>query len=689
MIKKRWQWLILSLVSVCSLLLLFFALTVKSKANLEDRINNQVELFREEIVKAIVSEDTYTLRRYSESFRGIKDDSVRFMFQSDLVKVHTATAQSCGFHIEIPVKHMGIFLGEFLICRSWAGTLISTSSDPWFLSMSFVLIGVIIFSTIVPLSIYRRTTRKILSSIEDGTDKASVSEHGLDEVQIKILGFIREHVKSKIELERQHLILENNKNIVTFASQISHDIRSPLSALNMILGQLTSMPEDRRIIVRNAVQRINDIANTMLDRAKPTHEQQSNASNPDSTVNNNNAIIKTTTEFLPALVDILVSEKRVQYREYGDIEIEADLKDSFGTFAQINSIELKRVISNLVNNSVEAFSECKGRVTVGVRKVQTESGQKAEVFVKDNGKGIPKHILDKLGLMGVSEGKNGTQSGSGLGIFHAKSTAESFGGNIKIESAQGNGTEIKIILPLADAPKWFTKTIDLSNKKYLVSLDDDISIHQIWAGRLQSLNVGQLEHVKFQSGDAFEKYVNANINKLRETIFLIDYELLNQPKTGLDIIEELGLEKYSILITSRYEEPEIQQRALRLKLSLLPKSLSGFVPIAWNRVEKYDWVLLDDDELVHTTWKFAAQNRNKSFIGFYNHLNFLENANQIHQESDIFVDSNLGNGIKGEEIAKTISDLGFKNIFLCTGYHTSQFEPMPWIKGVVGKEPQN
>ena len=57
-------------------------------------------------------------------------------------------------------------------------------------------------------------------------------------------------------------------------------------------------------------------------------------------------------------------------------------------------------------------------------------------------------------------------------------------------------------------------------------------------------------------------------------------------------------------------------------------------------------------------------------------------------KSKIYVDSNLGNGVKGEEIAKQISDLGFENIYLCTGYRSSDFAKMPWIKDILGKDPQ-
>lgn len=323
-----------------------------------------------------------------------------------------------------------------------------------------------------------------------------------------------------------------------------------------------------------------------------------------------------------------------------------------------------------------------------VRKIDVENSQMVEIYIKDSGKGIPRHLIDKLGQAGLSFGKdNSSQSGNGLGIYHAKKTVELFGGSLKIDSTEGIGTTVYLLLPLANSPAWFAKAIDLTNKKYLVSLDDDISIHQIWAGRLKGLGIEQLEHIKFQSSDTFEKYVNANISKLRQTLFLIDYELLNQPKTGLDIIEKLGLEKYTILVTSRYEEPDIQVRALRLKLPLLPKSLSGFVPITWNQIEKYDWVLLDDDELVHMTWGLTAKDSQKTFIGFKSYSDFNAYKHRLDFSQKIYIDSHLGNGEKGEEIAMGLYAQGFTNLYLTTGYAADSFKDMPFIRAIIGKHP--
>ena len=155
--------------------------------------------------------------------------------------------------------------------------------------------------------------------------------------------------------------------------------------------------------------------------------------------------LKLQVELLPALVDNLVSEKRVHFRDKIDLEIEADLMNSYGAFVNVNATELQRLLSNTINNSAKSLPDNKGKIVVSVRKTATE----IVLMIKDNGKGIPKHILGELGQMGVTHGKEGTQSGSGLGVYHAKKTIESFGGSFKIDSQEGAGTSIVMSLPMA------------------------------------------------------------------------------------------------------------------------------------------------------------------------------------------------------------------------------------------------
>jgi len=66
---------------------------------------------------------------------------------------------------------------------------------------------------------------------------------------------------------------------------------------------------------------------------------------------------------------------------------------------------------------------------------------------------------------------------------------------------------------------------------------------------------------------------------------------------------------------------------------------------------------------------------------------FLKEADQFDKGTPVYVDSDLGNGSKGEEVSKEISQMGFTNIYLATGYRSTDFGPLPWLKGIVGKAP--
>jgi signal transduction histidine kinase len=381
---------------------------------------------------------------------------------------------------------------------------------------------------------------------------------------------------SRREIQKR-LNLEKNSLIFDLTQQVSHDIRSPLAALEMISGSLNELPEDKRLIIRNSINRIRDIANSLLDKNRA----------------NKNAFIETipeelnespatalpseefTTILLSPLVDSIVTEKRIQYRNHIGVRIEFNQTvASYGLFASIQPNEFQRVLSNLINNAVEAFPNHEGLVEI---VMQSDSEGLIEIVIKDNGKGIPESIIAKLGTRGETHGKEG---GSGLGIFHAKQTVESFKGSLKIESKPSQGTVISIHLPREVEQKWFVPKISIAANQTIIVFDDDQSIHQIWDGRLASLPGYESLVVHHFSGPAeIRKFYGKNFIDLDEALFLMDYEIGGSNETGLDVIESLGIQNQSILVTSRYEEKAIRQRCDQLGVKLIPKSMSGFVPM--------------------------------------------------------------------------------------------------------------
>ena len=354
--------------------------------------------------------------------------------------------------------------------------------------------------------------------------------------------------------------LRQSRAQTEFARQVGHDIRSPLAALNMVVGMMKDVPEERRLIIRNATQRINDIANNLLDRGKSKNLSTSMDVKTDAA--------SSQVVMLSSLVDSIVSEKRVQYRERQDIDIQVDLSESYGLFSQVDAQAFARALSNLIDNSVEAFGTGAGNVLVTMMPKDSFN----RIIVSDNGNGISPEILEQLGTMGVSFGKN---SGSGLGLYQARSAVKSAGGSLSISSEVGRGTSVTLDLPKVSVPSWFIGRLEVSAGTEFVSVDDDQTVHQIWRNRLRGIL--SIKHRAFTSISQFEEWYKANASSSFK--LAMDFEFLGQSESGLQAIERMNLGHKAMLVSSRAEDHNIQLKASMLGLKVLPKALAPLVPI--------------------------------------------------------------------------------------------------------------
>jgi signal transduction histidine kinase len=437
--------------------------------------------------------------------------------------------------------------------------------------------------------------RLILTPLREMSEylRASVPDLEMSETDNEIVTLnrsIHKYVETLKRQEEERQVRARLEASSLLAKQVSHDIRSPLSALNMVLGCLGEIQEEKRILIRDSVRRINDIANNLLERGK-----SGGVPGPRS---------GGSVELIPALVDSIVSEKRTQFRHLSNIEIEVNLNQSYGLFAWIDSDKLKRTLSNLINNSVEAIQsrqqlqsqlprgqqgqgqQSQGRVEIDVSsRLESESASESApiegvetifISISDNGVGIPPEILNKLGQAGVTFGKAGTESGSGLGFSYSKGVIEEMGGKLRVESRERQGAKITVLLPRKKAPDWFVDCLVVAPNTKIVCLDDDTSIHQLWKGRLEAIGRPEADFVGFTSGAAFKSWYAQQVNK--KLCLLFDFELLNQSQSGLDIIEELHL-KQTILVTSRYDEEQLRERCRHLGVHIIPKGMAGYIPI--------------------------------------------------------------------------------------------------------------
>jgi len=97
-------------------------------------------------------------------------------------------------------------------------------------------------------------------------------------------------------------------------------------------------------------------------------------------------------------------------------------------------------------------------------------------------------------------------------------------------------------------------------------------------------------------------------------------------------------------------------------------------------------VLLDDDPLVHMNWKLAAKAAGVELKAYRIPEDFSAGIEALPRDTPIYIDSDLGNGIKGESIAADLHAKGFTDLTMATGHGPEEFAPLPWLK-VTGKEP--
>lgn len=243
---------------------------------------------------------------------------------------------------------------------------------------------------------------------------------------ILIIGYFSEIEQRNKEIRDAQIQLQQfhaNLKLLKVYRQVAHDIRSPLAALNVVAERIGDLPKGYKVLLNSALFRIEGIANDLL-------RMSMNNSNDDS-----KSIL------ISDLLEEMILEKQALFSKRPEIILTLDMTEqSILPFAKVDELKLKRVISNLIDNSAEAI-QSQGFIRV---KMEVE-GKNLRISVIDNGRGMSKAVLDRLGQEGFSCNK---PQGFGLGVFNALSVIQSFGGTLSYDSQENVGTTATIVIPL-------------------------------------------------------------------------------------------------------------------------------------------------------------------------------------------------------------------------------------------------
>lgn len=397
--------------------------------------------------------------------------------------------------------------------------------------ISIVFLGAIIYfliSKAIDHSI-REPISYIVKSLKENKELTST-------IHIEELDYLSKQISKSLEYIKA---IDRAK----LASQIAHDIRSPLASLEIATNSNNISEKEREMIINNSIVQIRNIANQLLDK---------NSTSP----------IRNTSLIYP-IIDYCIIEKRTELLNASDqlsLEIEIH-KDIY--LAIVNSIPsiLKVILSNILNNAIEASR--KNIYSFVKLKAFCES-KHIIIQIEDNGRGIEKSILPFI----FNEGFSNKKYGTGLGLYHAKKYLVSWGGDISADSCNGI-TSIKLMLPKCKEPKWFLTSLKVPKKATTIIIDDSLSIRDLWHHKFEKLNINT---IFLQSPEEFYTWWNTNNTQITEKlIFLVDYEFRNSKENGLHVMRYIGSGYKKVLVTSHYEDINIIEELKNLQVKILPK----------------------------------------------------------------------------------------------------------------------
>ncbi len=254
---------------------------------------------------------------------------------------------------------------------------------------------------------------------------------------------IKEKNQIKIEKLKHEKIESVTQARMSFYTNISHDIRTPLTLIIGPLEQLLAKGKEVApyrmqldVMLKNA-RRLLRLINQLLDFRKiEMQKMRLNAEKSD---------------LVGFLRDIIYSFEEYPFEKHINFRFVPHVSSCLLWF---DPDKLDKVMFNLLSNAFK-FTPQKGSITVDIcSNIKLKGfGNKefAEIIISDTGRGVSKDELESIFEHFYQGKKDNMHQGWGLGLSLSKNYVELHKGKITVESIENAGTTFKVYLPLGDS----------------------------------------------------------------------------------------------------------------------------------------------------------------------------------------------------------------------------------------------